>query len=129
MSWSLILLLSLPGLLMGLMSVWGITRKREPYFWFVFTCIVAILVALQAPGSFFMHGLYIGIGWGTANGLIQSLFFRKYLGANPTLRSGFEKVRFMSMRFYPLLTGSVIGLVTGLILGSICMLTHRVLGR
>jgi hypothetical protein len=128
MSWSLIALLSLPGLLMGLLSVWGITRKREPYFWFVFTCIVAVLVARRAPDNFFMHGLYIGIGWGIANGLIQSLFFHNYLSANPTLRSGYQKVRIMPMRFFPLLTGPVIGLVTGLILGSICMLTHRVLG-
>ena len=61
MNWKLILQLSLFGLAMGIATVFLIPSKIEPLFWLVIFIVCAYIIAKQAPGNHFAHGLLVGI--------------------------------------------------------------------
>lgn len=125
MNWFIILLFSLFGIVMGALAVKGYTQKIEPFLWLCFGIVVALVLSRNIDHKPFLHGLFIGLAWGIANGLIQSAFFDRYLSNNPSIQQNFDKVTFIKARYFPLLTGPVIGLITGLVLGGLTLLFKR----
>ncbi len=69
MNWLLIGLLSIPGLLMGLLATRGYTREIELYLWIIFAVFATLVIARTAGSRFFLHGLSVGVAWGVLNGL------------------------------------------------------------
>jgi Na+-transporting NADH:ubiquinone oxidoreductase subunit NqrB len=61
MNWKLIFALSLFGLAMGLATVFVIPTSVEPFFWLPIFMLCAFLIAKNAPGKPFLHGLMVGI--------------------------------------------------------------------
>src|SRR5262245_11486885 len=83
MNWRLVLALSLFGLAMGLATVYAIGPNVEPLFWLAIFLVCAVVVARQAPGRPFLHGLAIGIVnsvWVTG---AHVLLFRDYIARHP----------------------------------------------
>ena len=79
MNWKLILQLSLFGLGMAFATVFVIPSAVEPLCWLVIFPFCAYLVARRASGSYFLHGLLVGVlnsVWITAAHL---LLFDRYL--------------------------------------------------
>ncbi|MBC7949644.1 MAG: hypothetical protein H7Y42_17285 [Chitinophagaceae bacterium] len=126
MNWFLISLLSSFGLIMGLLAINGYTQKIEPILWLLMTIFATLVLSKNNAYKPFLHGLLIGLAWGILNGFIQSLFFDSYMANNPLLRKNFDKVTFMPPRYFPLLTGPIMGLVAGGVLGGLTILIRRI---
>lgn len=119
MNWQLIFLLSGFGILMGILSVNGFTKKVEPFFWIVFGLFSAYVLSKNVSEKIFWHGFIVGILWGVFNGILQSTFLNIYLKNNPSYHKKYEKVKSRNYRLYVLLVGPMLGLVTGSVLGGL----------
>jgi len=125
MDWKVIIILSVIGLLMGLLSVQGFTQKIEPLLWLLFGIATSLILSRNIEQKAFLHGILIGLAWGILNGLTQSVFFDTYLTNNPSVQQNFQKKPFILPRYFVLVTGPIIGLITGLVLGRLSLLLKK----
>lgn len=126
MNWPLVAILSIPGLLMGLLSVRGHTRGIEPYLWVILGVFAALVVARTAGSHFFQTGLAVGIAWGVLNGATAAALFPVYARHNPDVLSRFAAGGGPAPQAMFVMSAPVIGLVTGLVLGALCWGAARV---
>jgi hypothetical protein len=128
MDWSITLLLSLPALIMGLLSIRGYTQNKELKLWLAlgFLCIAYIFFFVQ--GRPFFHLFFIGLLWGILNSSIQVIFYPTYIAHNPNAARGYSK---LSDKYNPRLVMLLIGLgtgtATGLVFGTISWLAKKLL--
>ena len=126
MNWTVIILLSSFGLVMGLLSIKGYTQKLEPFLWLLFGIITSLVLSKNIDSRTFLHVLLIGLFWGLLNGITQSVFFDQYLANNANLHERFKQSTFIQPRYLVLVTGPVIGLITGLVLGGLTLLLKKI---
>ena len=119
MDWSLILFLSAFGILIGILSVLGFTKKAEPLLWLAVGIFTAFIISKKVSGMIFWYGFIIGIFWGCLSSAIQSIFFKTYLKKNPKYAEGFNKNSRFKPRYLILLVGPMLGLLTGTVLGGL----------
>jgi hypothetical protein len=123
MNWVLVALLSIPGLLMGLLSVRGHTRGIEPYLWIVLMVFAALVIARTAGAKYFLHGLSVGAAWGLLNGFTAAALFSSYAHHNPEimvrLTSDGGSASY-SPRVMFMLGAPMIGAAAGIVLGLLC---------
>jgi hypothetical protein len=128
MSWKLILQLSLFGLAMGIATVFMISSAAEPFFWLVVFVISAYVIATRAPSRYFLHGLAVGVAnsvWVTS---AHVLLFGQYIAHHPR-----EAAMMSSMplpthpRVMMLMTGPVIGVISGVVLGIFALVARKLL--
>jgi hypothetical protein len=126
MDWKLIFLLSLFGLAMAVATVWVVPSNIEPAFWLVIFLACAYLIASQRASKPFLHGLLLGVVnsvWITASHI---LFFDAYIA-----RHAQEAAMITSMplpdspRLMMALTGPVVGLVSGAVIGVLAMVACK----
>jgi hypothetical protein len=130
MNWKLIFLLSLFGLAMGFATVFVIPSSIEPLFWLVIFLICAFLVARYAPGKYFLHGLLVSIVnsiWITA---IHASLFYTYIASHPEYlqmlqQPGTPEALSGHPRRIMVITGPIIGVISGLVLGLFCWLASK----
>jgi hypothetical protein len=114
----LVLLLSLFGLAMGIATVFVIPSNIEPLFWLAIFVVCAWVIAKRAPGKFFLHGFLVSLVncvWitGAHIALVSS-----YLPRHPNEAAMMAKMPMPdSPRLMMLMTGPIVGIVSGLILG------------
>jgi hypothetical protein len=116
MDWKLIISLSMFGLAMGIATVFVIPSNIEPAFWVCIFLICAALIAKRAPGKYFLHGLSVSLVnsvWITA---AHVLLFDSYVAHHAREAAMASKFP-MPPRVAMLLTGPLIGLASGLVLG------------
>jgi len=130
MNWKLIFLLSLFGLAMAIGTVFVIPSHVEPLFWLLIFVVCAYLIAKNAGGKFFLHGLMTSLAncvWITA---LHILFFSTY-AANHVRE--FEQMSKGPLANHPrlmmLIVGPIIGLVSGLVLGLFSLLAAKMVHR
>ena len=128
MNWTLVLLLSLFGFVMAFATVFLIPSTTEPFFWLAIFVVCAYVIARRAPGRFFLHGLMVGIVnsvWITSAHL---LFFDQYVANHPQ-----EAQMMTTMPLAPkvmmAVTGPVVGVVSGVILGLFAVIAGALLRR
>jgi hypothetical protein len=130
MNWTLILTLSLFGLAMGVATVFVIPSNIEPLFWLAIFVVSAYLIAKRAPGRPFLHGLCVSLVnsvWITA---AHVLLFNSYISRHPQ-----EAAMMSSMpmpdapRLMMLMTGPVIGLLSGVVLGLFAWVATKLVRR
>jgi len=130
MNWKLILQLSLFGLAMALATVFVIPSKIEPLFWLVIFIICAYLIAKNCSRKYFLHGFLVSLAncvWITA---AHVLLYSTYI-ANHTQ----EKTMMYNMPFsdHPrllmLITGPVVGVISGLILGLFAVIASKIIKK
>jgi len=127
MNWTIILVLAFPGLIMGVLAINGYTQKIEPFLWLLFGLATALILSKNISSKPIFHALLIGLFWGVLNGLFQSFFFDQYIANNPGLQDRFKQSKFLQPRQMVLVTGPVIGLVTGVVLGGLTWLFKRII--
>lgn len=129
MNWKLILQLSLFGLVMGVATVFVISSAVEPFCWLVVFLISAYAIARGAPGRPFLHGVCVGLAnsvWVTGSHI---LLVNQYLA-----RHAREAAMMSSMpmpthpRLMMALTGPIVGLVSGIVLGIFAIVATKVIG-
>jgi hypothetical protein len=127
MNWKLIFQLSLFGLAMAIATVYWIPSNLEPFFWLFIFIICAYLIARNCTGKFFLHGLLVSICnsvWITA---FHVLLFKTYIDGHPKEA---EMMSTMPMPKHPrmmmLLTGPVIGIISGLVLGLFAFVASKI---
>jgi hypothetical protein len=115
MNWRLIVLLSGFGLAMAVATVFVIPASIEPVFWLAIFVACAVLIARQVSSKHFLHGLCVSLMnsvWITAAHLA---FFETYIANHP--REAAMAANMSSPRLMMVVTGPIVGLVSGCILG------------
>jgi hypothetical protein len=130
MNKKLILQLSFFGLAMAIATVYWIPSNIEPAFWFLIFIVCAYLIAKRCSEKYFWNGFWVSLAnsvWVTAAHL---LLFESYI-ANHTQEA--EMITKMplpdSPRLMMLMTGPIIGIVSGLVLGLFAFLASRILKK
>ena len=126
MNWKLIFQLSLFGLAMGIATVYVIPSTIEPLFWLVIFIISAYIIAKQAPGKYFVHGLMVSIVnsvWITAAHVI---LYDAYIATHAQEAAMMEGMpgdpQLMMIPF-----GLFIGVVSGVVLGLFAVIAAKIL--
>jgi hypothetical protein len=116
MNKKLIFRLSLFGLAMAVATVFWIPSSIEPVFWLVIFIVSAYLIAKNCNTNYFLHGFLtslVNCVWITS---AHILFYDTYTANHLEEAEAFAKFMPGSPRLAMLLTGPVIGLISGLIL-------------
>jgi hypothetical protein len=129
MKWRLIIALSSFGLAMAIATVALIPSAIEPLLWLMIFVICAYLIARRAPGKFFLHGVFVSLVnsvWITASHL---LFFDTYI-ANHAQEAAMSASMPLGThpRILMAIVGPLIGLASGLILGTFCVIVAKLTG-
>jgi hypothetical protein len=128
MNWKLIVQLSMFGLAMGLGTVFLIPSNIEPFFWLPIFIVCAYLIAKQAPGKPFLHGLLLGLAnciWITA---AHILFVDRYLANHPNeARMMTSMPATASPQVAMAVFGPIVGLVSGCVIGILALLVAKIL--
>lgn len=125
MNWQLLLLLSLFGLIIGILSVNGYTQRIEPLIWLLSGMLSAFILARNVSSQIFLYGIALGLIWGVLNGLVQSIFFDRYLQKNPRYKESYNKKMPVKPRIFVLIAGPIIGLITGATIGGLAILFQK----
>lgn len=127
MNWKLILQLSLFGLAMAIATVFVIPSNIEPLFWLAIFIVCAYLIAKNCSEKYFLTGLLVSLlnaVWITA---AHILLFDTYI-ANHTQEATMMTNMPISVnpKLMMLITGPVIGAVSGLILGLFAFIASKI---
>lgn len=130
MNWNLIFKLSLFGLAMAFATVYFIPSNIEPFCWLLIFIICAYVIAKNCSSKYFLHGLLVSIVnavWITAAHII---LFDQYI-SNHAKEAGMMKKMPMpdSPKLMMLMTGPVVGIVSGLILGLFAFIAAKIMKR
>jgi uncharacterized protein YneF (UPF0154 family) len=130
MNTKLIFQLSLFGLAMAIATVFWIPSNIEPAFWLVIFIICAYLIAKKTTGKYFVHGFLVSIVncvWITAAHII---FYDTYI-ANHTQEANMVSQMHVDInpRIMMLITGPIIGIVSGLVLGLFAFIASKIVKK
>jgi hypothetical protein len=118
----LILGLSMFGLVMAVATVFVIPSSIEPLFWLAIFAVCAYVLAKRAPDRLFLHGFMVSIVnsvWITSGHI---LFAESYLARHADEAAMMTKMPLPdSPRLMMLMTGPLVGIVSGLVLGLFAM--------
>jgi len=127
-NWKLILGLSLFGLVMGTGTVFVISSDIEALCWLAIFIVCAYLIAEDAPGKPFLHGLFLGLVnsvWVTG---AHILFFSRYLTNHPREAAMTSSMPLPdSPRLMMGLVGPIVGLISGVIIGLFALVAAKLL--
>lgn len=127
MSWKLVFALSLFGMAMGVATVYVVPSDREPLFWLGIFVVCAWLIAKRAPSKYFLHGMCTSLlnsVWITA---AHVALFGKYVAghAREVALSGPLTQQVGSVKIAMAVTGPVVGIVSGVVLGAIAWVLSK----
>ncbi len=84
--WGLILVMSIPGPVMGMLTLYGIIPfGAERWFWLGISIVTAVTVARRVEGAAFGHGALVGLLLGVTSKLMQAIWAGTYVAHNPGL--------------------------------------------
>jgi hypothetical protein len=121
----LVAMLSMFGLAMGIATVFVIPSNVEPFCWLAIFLVCAFLIARRQPSRAFVHGLLTSLlnsVWITGAHLI---FFDSYV-AHHAGEAAMMANSPMPPKLMMLLTGPVVGLVSGLVLGLFSFVASKI---
>jgi len=128
MNWKIILQLSNFGLLMAYATVYYIPSTIEPLFWLVIFIICAITIAKKCTGKYFLNGFMVSIFncvWITA---AHVLLYKTYIANHPEMLAMLEGDSPLKghPRLMMAITGPVIGIISGLVLGLFSLIASKI---
>lgn len=126
LNFKLILQLSFFGLAMAIATVFVIPWKIEPLFWLVIFVVCAVLIARRCTQQYFLHGLAVSLAnciWITS---FHILLFGSYLAHHPEEAAMMKTMPLPdSPRLMMLMTGPIVGLVSGVVLGLFALIASK----
>src|SRR5260221_13006949 len=128
LNFKLIFQLSLFGLAMALATVFVVPSNIEPLFWLVIFVICAVVIARRCTEKFFLHGFAVSLAncvWITS---FHILLFGSYLARHPQEAAMMKTMPLPdSPRLMMLMTGPVVGIVSGVVLGLFAFIATKIL--
>lgn len=116
MNWKLIAALSLFGLAMGGATISLVPARLEPFCWLIIFLICAVLIARAQRTRHFLHGLCVSLLNSVWITCVHVLFFDAYVANHPTEAAMLVDAP-LPGRAMMVLTGPLIGLLSGVVLG------------
>jgi hypothetical protein len=130
LNWRLIALLSLFGLAMAFATVWIIPSNVEPLFWLAIFVTCAVLIARGVPAKHFLHGFFVSLVNSVWITTAHVAFAAGYLARHPQEAQMAASGPFAgSPRLAMAVTGPLIGIVSGLVLGLFAFIAARLMKR
>ncbi len=130
MNWKLIFKLSLFGLAMGIATVYFIPSDIEPICWLIIFIICAYLIAKNCSSKYFLHGLLLSIVNGVWITAAHIILFDQYISNHAKEAEMMKKMPLPnSPKLMMLITGPVVGIVSGLILGLFAFIAAKIMKR
>jgi hypothetical protein len=127
MNWKLILQLSLFGLVMAIATVFVIPSNIEPLFWLAIFIVCAYLIAKNCSERYFLNGFMVSLFnavWITAAHII---LFDSYIANHSQEVAMMTKIPIaINPKLMMLITGPVIGVISGLILGLFSFIASKI---
>ena len=130
MNRKLILQLSLFGLAMAIATVFVIPSNIEPAFWLVIFITCAYFIAKKCDEKHFLHGFLVSLVnciWITS---AHILLFKTYIANHPDEAA---MMTTMPMPEYPrlmmLMTGPVVGIISGIVLGLFSFVASKIIKK
>jgi hypothetical protein len=128
MNWSLIAKLSLFGLAMAFATVYVIPSRIEPIVWLVIFVVCAWVIARSVERRHFLHGLFVSIVNGVWITTAHVALFHAYITRHPEEAAMAANMP-LSPRVMMLVTGPLIGVVSGVILGLFALVASKFVKR
>ncbi|MCK5408499.1 MAG: hypothetical protein KAJ37_13615 [Candidatus Krumholzibacteria bacterium] len=131
----LILLLSLFGPAMGVLTLFGIIPDGvDRFFWLAISIACAVVIARRAPQHAFGHGAIVGFLLGASAKLIQGIWSGVYIAHNPGLLEKFSEEQSKmpqgtEFKYYVLMLVPFVGIASSLIVGLLSHFAFKSLGR
>lgn len=127
----LIVLLSLPGPAVGVLTLFGIIPEGvDRYFWLVISVVCAVTIARRVDRYPFGHGALVGFILGATAKLIQGIWSGTYVAHNPGLLEKFSEVpQGAEFKYFVLMLVPFVGIGSALIVGLLSHLAYKALGR
>ena len=123
----LILRLSVFGLVMAFATVYVIPSNIEPVFWLAIFAACGALIARSLADKHFVHGFAVSLVncvWITGAHVV---LFESYLERHPQEAEMMKKMPLPdSPRLMMLMTGPVVGIVSGLVLGLFAFIASKI---
>jgi hypothetical protein len=130
MNKKLIFQLSLFGLAMAFATVYFIPSNIEPLCWLAIFIVCAYLIAKNCTEKYFLNGLCVSLVnavWITA---IHILLFDTYIANHQQEAAMMTKMPIPdSPKLMMLMTGPVVGLISGLVLGLFAFIASKIIIR
>jgi hypothetical protein len=122
MYWPLIVRLSLFGLAMGVATVYVIPSNVEPFVWLAIFGFCAYAIATSGSGRAFIHGLALGVANSVWITTAHILLFDAYIANHPAEAEMMTSMPLPdSPRLMMAITGPVIGVVSGVVIGLLAL--------
>jgi hypothetical protein len=130
MNWKLILQLSLFGLVMAIATVFVIPSNIEPIFWLAIFIVCAYLIAKNCAEKYFLTGLFVSLLNSVWITTAHILLFGTYIANHTQEATMISKMPIPdSPKLMMLITGPVIGIISGLILGLFAFVASKILKK
>ncbi|MCB0724938.1 MAG: hypothetical protein KDC73_09530 [Ignavibacteriae bacterium] len=126
MNWKSVLPLSLFGILMGVLNVFGVTSGLEWILWLVIALISALVIEKTSERLLVTQGFLVGFLDSLFNGLVTAIFWEKYLLNNPNVLERLSEMpENLAPEFFIIIASVLIGMVYGLFIGLVVFLTRK----
>lgn len=127
MNWQLILTLSLLGVVVGLVSVFGFMGRLIWLLWLCVGGFCAWQFARKTRRYLFLHGFYLGIFIGVCASWVQAIFLPTYLSNNPGMAETFNGLPHnLNPALVLLIMGPIVGTVSGVVIGLLAIIAGKV---
>lgn len=130
MNWNLIFKLSLFGLAMAFATVYFIPSNIKPFCWLLIFIICAYLIAKNCSSKYFLHGLLVSLVNAVWITTAHIFLFDQYISNHAKEAEMMKRMPMPdSPKLMMLMTGPVVGIVSGLILGLFAFIAAKIMKR
>jgi hypothetical protein len=129
--WHLIVPLSLPGPVMGLLTLYGIIPFGiDRWFWLAISIVAAVTIARRVELHAFGHGALVGFLLGATSKLIQAIWADVYVAHNPVLLEKLtDATAGPAFQYRMLMLVPFVGIVNALLVGLMSYFAHKAMPR
>jgi hypothetical protein len=125
--WRLIGWLSLPGPVMGLLTLYGIIPFGiDRWFWLAISVVAAVTISRRVERDAFWHGALVGFFLGATSKLIQAIWAGVYVEHNPELLEQLTgATRGAAFQYRMLMLVPFVGIVNAMLVGLMSYFAHK----
>jgi hypothetical protein len=125
MNWSMALMLSGIGIVLGIAALFGATGWIEWVLWIAAGALCAMVIANSVSERLFMHGLVAGALGGFWGGVLHVIFYRTYAENNPEEVLQFKDVGALGAMPLMIVRMAALSILAGIFFGLLAILSGK----